>query len=61
MTKPTGKPRGRPETLEDSQDFTFRLPLALLNQIKADAARQNLSVSEWLRRAAVRELERGES
>lgn len=56
MTKPTGKPEGRPKTVGADAAFRLRLPATLKARIEDDATRQGLSVSEWLRRAAVERL-----
>ena len=48
MTKPTGRPRGRPKTKE-YETLMARMPKKLVDRVKRYAKKHQLSISELIR------------
>lgn len=51
----TAPKRGRP-SLGPRKRISLNLPAALVDLLEADAERRAITVTEWLRRASLREL-----
>jgi hypothetical protein len=49
---------GRPSTGLSEERITLRLPTVLVETVRASAAAQGISLSEWVRRAAHAEMGR---
>lgn len=59
-TQTKRRSRGRPDTGISETVILLRCQRDLVLRIKIDALRQGISKSEWLRRAALKELELNE-
>lgn len=57
MTEPKKRPQGRPDLGISETVVILRCPREFALRVKIDALRQGISKSEWLRRAAIKELE----